>query len=846
MVQQLVICFDFLFVQPFTQTIQLMKKFLMKGCLLMPGIFLTACCFAQNTVQSFSIKGIAVDSATLQPMSYVTVVLQNSKSGRSIKSAVTKSDGSFLIKATLGNSYNLVLSFVGYANKNLSISSGASDTDAGSISMVRSVAQLKAVSINAVKPIVTREVDKLNYDVQADPEVASLSVLDMMRKVPLLAVDGDDHLLLNGGGNYKILINGKESAMMARNPSDVLKVMPATNIEKIEVITTPPAKYDAEGLTGIINIITKKNGDQGYTIGINGGYNTVNGPTGSLSGTFKKGKFGMALFTFFGYQKNQVTSSNTTENIISNNNTIFQNSVNSRHAPLGDGGVDLSYEFDSLHLLTGSIGIFQQTTYTRSNQSSTIDSTNILQQGYHLSNTSSEKYMSVDAGVNYQLGFKRSKNELLTFSYHFNNGPDEKLSNNNFSNRFNYDAAFFPDYQQSDSEGITTNTVQVDFTSPLNKQLTIEAGAKAIFRDDFSNYHEDDLDSTTNKYILNDRQTNIFKYLQNVYSLYNSYQLKLGKWTGKGGLRLEHTAVNADFSSEGVSIAPSYNNLIPSISLQRNFSVASLNFGYTQRIQRPGISQLSPYVNQTNPLFVFTGNPSLRPELDNNFEFTYNRFGKNSIVAGATYSFSDNSIQRVSSLRIDSTNNVNDTVNYNTYGNLGVNRTFGLNLSTRFNFSQAFFVGINSRISRIWLKGNYNGNEYSNQGYFGNAFIFSRYKFQSGLAIGLNAGYFSGGVSLQGHSEGRYFSQCLISQDLLKKKATITFVIANSYSKYLTLKSVSDGPDFSQVSNNQVYYRNLSIRFNYRFGKLNSEIKKNQRGINNDDLKGNDTNSGGN
>ncbi|HSZ87420.1 MAG TPA: carboxypeptidase-like regulatory domain-containing protein, partial [Puia sp.] len=105
----------------------------MKGCLLMPGIFLTACCFAQNTVQSFSIKGIAVDSATLQPMSYVTVVLQNSKSGRSIKSAVTKSDGSFLIKATLGNSYNLVLSFVGYANKNLSISSGASDTDAGSI-----------------------------------------------------------------------------------------------------------------------------------------------------------------------------------------------------------------------------------------------------------------------------------------------------------------------------------------------------------------------------------------------------------------------------------------------------------------------------------------------------------------------------------------------------------------------------------------------------------------------------------------------------------------------------------------------------------------------------------------
>jgi outer membrane receptor protein involved in Fe transport len=374
----------------------------------------------------------------------------------------------------------------------------------------------------------------------------------------------------------------------------------------------------------------------------------------------------------------------------------------------------------------------------------------------------------------------------------------------------------------------------------------VEAGTKAIFRDDFSYYHENDLDSSTNEYTLNDRQTNNFKYLQNVYSLYNSYQLKFGTWIGKGGLRLEHTAINADFSSEGVSIAPSYDNLIPSVSLQRNFQVASLNFGYTQRIQRPGISQLSPYVNQTNPLFEFTGNPSLRPELDNNFEFTYNRFGKNSIVAGATYSVSDNSIQRVSTLRVDSTNNIKDTVNYNTYGNIGTNKTFGLNLSIRLNFSQAFSLGVNSRVSRIWLKGNYNGNEYSNQGYFGNAFIFSRYKFNNGLAIGLNGGYSTGSVTLQGHSEGRYFSQCGISQDLFKKKGTISFVVTNPYSKYLTLKSVSRGPDFSQVSNNQVYYRNLSIRFNYRFGKLNREIKKNQRGINNDDLKGNDSNSGGN
>jgi hypothetical protein len=817
----------------------------MKKCIfLLPAIFFLAFGFAQNAKQSLSIKGIAMDSATGQPMSYVTIFLELPKSGKSVKSIVTKRDGSFLIKASMGNPYNLVLTFVGYATKTVLINATASDTDAGIIMLVRSATRLKEVSITAVKPIVTREVDRLSYDVQADPEVASLSVLEMMRKVPLLTVDGNDNILLNGGGSFKILINGRESAMMARSPSDVLKAMPATNIEKIEVITTPPAKYDAEGLSGIINIITKKRADEGYNIGMNAAYNTVFGPAGSLSGTLRKGKFGLAAFGLYGYQINQVTSSATTENIFSNDNTLSQNSVNSKHAPLVDGSIDLSYEFDSLNLLTASVNRFQQTTFTGRSQISVTDSADIAQQGYSLVNKSSEKYLGFDAGLNYQLGFKRSKTELLTFSYLFGYAPDEKVSNNTFSNRVNYEASVFPDFQQYDSEGITTHTIQLDYAGHLTKQLSTEAGAKTIFRSDYSNFHENDQDSASHQYLLNEGQTNNFNYHQDVYSLYNSYQLNLNKWTGKGGLRLEHTAVNADFTSSGVSISPSYSNLIPSISLQRNFAVSSVNFGYTQRIQRPGIAILSPYIYRTNPLFIYSGNPGLRPELDNTFEFTYNRFGKNSIIAGVNYAFSTNSIQRVSSLQVDSINNTKDTVNYTTYENLGSNRTLGINLNTRFNFSKAFSLGINSRLSHIWLKGAYNGNLYMNQGYFGNAFVRARYKFDDGYAISLNAGYISGIITLQSHTEGQFISQAVLSKELLKKKATITLIATNPFSKYLTLRTVSTGTDFSQVSYNQSYYRSFMLRLDYKFGKLSSEIKKNQHGINNDDVKGADTNGG--
>jgi len=813
------------------------KRYMRKYFLVLSAVLFALAVRAQTVPQSLTIKGVSIDSATGEPLGYVTVILQLAQNAKPISKVVTKLDGSFLLTAPAGNDYNLILTFVGYADKVIPISKDASTVDAGRLVLVRSATRLKAASVTAAKPIVTREVDKLNYDVQADPEVASLSVLELMRKVPMLSVDGDDHLLLNGGGNYKILINGRESAMMARNPSDILKAMPATNIERIEVITTPPAKYDAEGLSGIINIITKRRADEGYNVGINGAYNTVFGPNGGLFSTYKQGKFGLAVYGFYSDQINKVTNSSTTELLPAIDNTIAQHSLNSRHGRSGGAGADLSYEFDSLHLFTVSGNYYQATTYTGAIQSSSTDSAALIRQGYGLANSYKESYLGITAGANYQLGFKRSKKELLTFSYEFNEGPDEKGITDSFYDRMNYDAGLYPNFQQFNNENITTNTAQVDFEGPLSKQLSMEAGAKAIFRNDHSFFHQDDQDSATHSYLIDNDQTNNFTYLQDVCSLYNSYQLNLKNWTGKGGLRLEHTSVDADFTSEHVAISPDYTNLIPSISLQRNFGTANVNFGYTQRIQRPGISQLSPYVNLSNPLFVVTGNPGLRPELDNTFELTYNKFGRNTLIAGVNYAFSNNSIQRISTLQMDSINGVKDTVNYTTYGNLGSNRRLGINLNTRLNLSKAFSVGLNAQLSHLWLEGSYNGVMYKNDGYFGNAFANARYVLNHGYAIMLNGGYASGNITLQGHNEGQGFSNYAVSKEFLKKKATLTLGTANFYQKYLNLRSTTNGADFSQVTYNQQYYRRFFLRFNYRFGKLNSEIKKNQHGINNDDLK---------
>ena len=262
------------------------------------------CAWAQTTKSLLNLKGIVVDSVTQKPMAYATLVLLNSKTKAPVKNFLSKDDGSFEFLYADSLDYQLGLAFTGYENKIITIVRDQSG-DMGRIALKPAGKQMNEVTVIAVKPLIKRELDGITYDVSADPETPVLDALDMMRKVPLLSVDASDNIKLKGKSNYKILINGKESALMAKNPSDVLRSMPATNIERIEVITTPPAKYDAEGLAGIINIITKKKMDEGYNIGLNGRLNTIWGPGINLNGTYKKGKFGFSGFAGYNVRHNR-------------------------------------------------------------------------------------------------------------------------------------------------------------------------------------------------------------------------------------------------------------------------------------------------------------------------------------------------------------------------------------------------------------------------------------------------------------------------------------------------------------------------------------------------------------
>ncbi len=787
---------------------------------------------AQSATPNITIKGSVIDSLGNKALSYVTVVLQDAKTTITLKSVLAKEDGSFEISAADNKTYNLILAFTGYADKTIPIKNEGSVVNVGKISLSPSSKQLKEVTVTATRPVMKRQIDGITYDVAADPESVALTALDIMRKVPLLSVDASDNIKLKGNSNYKILINGKESALVAKNPSDVLRAMPATNIERIEVITTPPAKYDAEGLAGIINIITKKNMDQGYNIGVNARYNTIWGPGMNLNGTMKQGKFGMSAFFGFNTHPHQTTGFGNTQTFFADNSVLSQNGLNTNNGNNKYGNAELSYEIDSLNLLTGSLEFYNG----RRNQSSDqltnlVDGNGLSQQEYRLLNSGYNNYGGLDAALNYQLGFKKDKNRLLTLSYKYSYSPNKEYNNNIFSDTLDYE---FPNYNQYNSAGNKEHTIQLDYVQPI-KKLTLEAGGKAIVRNNFSNFETNNFDDSSGKYVPNPILSNDFNYHQDIYSLYNSYQFKWEKWTAKGGLRLEHTAINADFVSVGSSVHQDYNNLIPSVSIQRNLKSSSINFGYTDRISRPGIYQLNPFVDQSNPKFISTGNPNLKPELNHTFELNYSNFKKTSVNIGLSYAFSSNSIQNVTSLE---TNNTGDTVTLTTYQNLGSNSRLGLNVNTNFSIIKDLTVSLNGQIAHVWLKGAYNGELYHNQGFTGNAFFNAGYKFGKGYRVGIDAGFFSGDVNLQGKSSPFVFTSYVLSKTFMNKKATIALSANNPYSRLFTFRSHSETPDFYQASFGQEPYRGFTLRLNFKFGRLNSEIKKNQRGINNDDSKG--------
>lgn len=775
-----------------------------------------------------SVRGMVLDSVKHEPLAFVTVSLTNSQTAKPVKSILTDQSGKFQLNNIPKQPLQLTLTFIGYQGKIINIAENTSQIDLGRIGLSPAMGQLKEVAVTAARPLLKREIDRLIYDVQADPDNKTFNTLDMLRKVPLLNIDGYDKIKLKGSGDFKILVNGRESALTAHNPEEALKAMPAMNVERIEVITTPPAKYDGEGLAGIINIVTKKNTDQGYNVSSKLSYDNVYGPGANTSITAKQGKVGVTGFFSYSYQDKLTNPLGNVREIYSPVRSILTQDgqyISGKGSHI-ENNADLSYDIDSLNLLTLEYGNYFGKGLSQLEQTSAErDDDGLLTQQYFSFEDGNSQNSSSSAEINYQRGFKRSKQQLLTFSYKFDNSNSYNDQDVHFQDQVNYGE---PDYRQHSKVETREHTAQLDYTQPLH-QFSLESGMKAILRRNNSNYDYSQLEGAD--YIPVPDLSNLFSYQQQVYSAYTSGQLTTEKYEAKAGLRLEQTNVDADFTSSGQNLHQNYTSVLPSLSVQRNFKNWNLTFGAANRLARPGIWDLNPFVDRSNPKFLTTGNPNLKPTIMHVFELNYTNLKHHSITAGLSYQTTNNSIENVRVI-------LPDTVMFRQPKNIGKLRNLTLNAGINMSISKQWQLNTNSQVNYISIKGEDNGILMENHGFQGSIALDTSYKFNDGWRLSANASYETGEIQFQGNSNYYVYSSFRVSKEMAGKKLQLTLTANNPYSSRVTLHGSSYTPDFYRKEYYTDYSRTIAFSLNYKFGHLSSDIKKSQHGIHNDDLRG--------
>lgn len=787
---------------------------------------------AQSKPVNYQVKGQVIEKLSGNGVPYATVILKND-SIKEKKMQACDVSGHFSITVLTPHNYILTVSAVGYREFSIPVNVFEQMTDLGTLSLDEGI-EIKEVTITAQKPLVKVDVDKIVYSMESDPEAQTNNALEMLRKIPLITVDVEENITLNGQSNFKVLINGKSSSMMSSNFKEVLKSLPANTIKDIEVITNPSSKYDAEGVGGIINIITLKKTLNGYNGSVSSGIDSRGSFNWSAYLATKINKFSFSG-RYYANQFRQPESKTMAANEYFNNTDYhFSNSNgNNTYKGLSNGFTgEGSYDIDSLNLISLSFWGYQANYNNNSFiETQYLNTTGEITRMYATALNSKNNYATLSGNIDYQKTFKKP-DKSLTFSYKLDNNPRTTKSITDIEGLTNYPTYF--QHSENDALG-REQTFQTDYYDPLTKMHQIEGGIKFILRQ-----------NTSTSEIYRDTvkldNSNELDYDQYILGAYAGYVFKWKKLSTKTGFRMERTwndglsrtsGVNTNFTNRLL-------NIVPYVTLSYMPKVGrTIKLSYTQRLSRPGIWYLNPYVNNIDSMNISQGNPLLKSEISHSFELGYTYFTpKFNFSLTSSASFVNNSIERISTVQTNG-----GTIS--TYENIGKNQRYGMNLYITYRPSGKINVNFNGGGNYSKLEAN---NDYaiSNEGFSYRGSLGGRLTLWKDGSVNINSGIYSANIMLQGKSSAFYYTSFGVSQYLLKRKLMLSISAIDPF--WYEKKYTSETRDITFLSKSE--YTNLvqNVRFNatFNFGKMDLQVKKARRSIQNDDVKSGGSNQGEN
>ena len=722
--------------------------------------------------------------------------------------------------------YLIKVSYVGLVGKTIPFTTSVANhvADLGDIRLETESEILGEVIVTAKKKLVESDGATLTYNVENDPQAYTNSVIEMLRKIPMVSVDAEDNIRVNGDTNFKILVNGKEDPMLSGDVKNVLKAMPAATIKKIEVITEPGAKYDAEGTGGILNIITATS-------------QSVNGYLVNLSGRISSDFYGASVYAR-GKIKN-VTANATVnyldrfdlgyfikyksliENFTDDDNR-FQDQSSKMKLDFNflSASLALSWEPDPKNLFSAQVNLGKHD--LRQKQIENISMSNALNVSqWSLKRNTITDYdnLWLAANVSYQHTFGKDGHNLI-LSYVFGYGKD-----NNDQTNFSYDEI---NYHQPDPWRLQTSytnnflhTLQLDYANPLNEHNLIEAGMKGNWSRDrnlsLPYYGQSENDLTPS----GQEEVNVEQY-KDVMALYASYTANFGHWNAKAGLRYEYTFMGLNYKvGRFPDFSSRLNDLVPNVALSYKIKDATnLRLAYQMRISRPGISQLNPFENTMNVNQIVYGNPDLKSEKANSISLTYTNYGgRLGGSASISYERVDNQIESYAFFL--------DNVLHTTYANIGHRQSTRLNINIQ--WSPLPTLNISTFISGAYIDLRAKSPELkaSNSGFTGNLNMNIDYTLPFRLRISAFGGANAKNINIQTTSSGFHYYGLSLSRSFLKNDIlTLTAFGQNFITPYRRFNIIQESDSFRSTINLRQRQWSAGFSISIRLGALHSDVRK--------------------
>jgi ferric enterobactin receptor len=817
------------------------KIFSMKKVLLVVFLIFSVGYISAQTKTANSIVGTVMDGASKQALPYGTVTIFKKGSKKAVTGTTTDKDGNFTLADVPSGIYSIVFENIGYKAFTLNdvdLTKKDAIVDLKNILLNVNQGTLEVVKVVSKTKLIENKLDKLVYNAEKDITSQGGVATDVLKKIPQVSVDVDGNVQLSGSSGVKFLINGKPSTAFGSNIADVLQSIPSSQIKSVEVITNPGAKYDAQGLGGIINIILKTNNTKGYnaSISLTGGTRSENS---SFNFNERNNNFGVSAF-FSGNKRLPSNNSSNNYRVTTEGNTVstLDQQSNSRYLREGyQTGAGFDWTYKKLNNFSGnfSYNLFESNGNGYTNQLLQQDVSSTAAIASLINSGNKYVFKGIDAGLNYKRTFKKEGQEL---DAGFNTSPGNNNGHSYSEQYFLLPDSLYYGNKAYNPAKTTQSQFTIDYTQPLHGDVTLGVGGKISSYNINSSSDVNSYRPFIKDYFQDSSLSNNLTYKQKVYATYAEISFPVAKlFEVKVGGRYERTEINSYFSNAQQQVKiPGYNTFVPSLFLSRKIGEnQSIRLSYSKRIERPDYGDLNPFVNTSDPKNLSTGNPYLQPEIGNRYELGYsNDFGKiGSGMVSLFYRTNDHDIQPYiiyypSYLVGDS---AYTNVSVSTRQNIGKENNIGLNLFGSFHFTTKLDVRTNAfffwRHTINVIDPGYNNNSFNYR-----LNINATYQFTNTLVAEFFGNFNSARHEAQGTYPSFTYYSLAIRKQFWKKKGSLALTATNPFSEYLNQKTIVKGTNFTVNGERKIPFRSIGLNFTWKFGKLEFKKKTEDRDTN--------------